>query len=121
MESTLENGRVNYRNRSKVRFGMIIGLEEFCRLNMSMVRDFNAELFMDPDYIGYAEIYEGTARVFIFDSKESAEKKTKIARNIGFCTAGMVDGNVFCRNDELERPHLKRMRNHNSFMRELYR
>ena len=112
---------MNYRNRSKVRFGMIIALEEFCKANINMVRDFNSEIFADPDYIGHATVFDGTARLFVFASRESAEKKAKIARDIGFRTGGVVDGNVFCSNTELQRPHLKSVRNYNSFIRELYR
>ena len=104
----------------RLRYGMIISLEEYNRSNIYMVRNFQAEA-MTEGYLGWACVMDEKARLFVYTSRTSAEKAVRIARNIGFESAGMVEGEIFISNSELSRPHLSNIRQKNYFYREYYR
>ena len=107
--------------RTKIRYGMVISLEEYSSYNISMVRELQAELFISSGYIGYTDVYEKTGRLFVFEGPDSRDKALKDARSIGFGSAGSVVGNVFVSNAALQRPHLQNYRSKDQFYKEYYR
>ena len=108
-------------NRKRMRYGFGVGLEEYSRRNIGMVRDLQAEILTSEDYIGYFDAYEGTLRVFVFDREAERDRILKEARRIGFDSAGGCEGILSISNADLQRPHLNKIRNNNTFYKELYR
>ena len=108
-------------NRKRMRYGLGVGLEEYSPNNRNMVRDLQAELLTSQGYIGYFDTYEGTMRVFVFDKEDERDRIVKEARSIGFGSAGLCEGIISISNAELQRPHLDKIKNRNTFYKELYR
>ena len=102
-----------------MRQGFIVGMSEL--KNKTMKRELATELLMSNEYIGYIDIWEDTARCFIFTSKDGADAVLRSAKQIGYETAGAIEEGIYIKNSELERPHLSRIRNHHTFMKELYK
>ena len=111
---------MSYAARKKLRYGMGIGLEEYSRDNIRMVRDFQSELMTSPGYIGYFDTW-GTLRVFVFEDANSRNRALREAKSIGFDSAGKIVGELFVSNAALQRPHLETMRSKNYFYKEYYR
>lgn len=107
--------------RKRMRYALGIGLEEYNKVNIAAVRDFQAELLMSVGYIGYADIWCGTLRMFVFDTEPEMKRLHEEAKKLGFRTAGMIDGIVSVSNMDLKRPHLERIESKSAFYRELYR
>lgn len=106
--------------KPRFRNGVIIGTEELRDRYMKM--ELNSDLNSNSGYIGYADIWDGTARLYVFDNPNDASKIVKAARSIGFRTAGPATEVISVRNSELERPHLNRKnRSTYSYIKELYR
>ena len=107
--------------RKRLRYGFGVGHEEYNRENIIKVRDLQAELLTSKEYIGYFDAYEGTLRVFVFDTEADRDKVLREAKRIGFKSAGPCEGVLSVSNADLKRPHLKTINNKNSFYKELYR
>ena len=107
--------------RKRMRYALGIGLEEYNKVNITAVRDFHAELLMSEGYIGFADIWCGTLRMFIFDTEQEMKRLHEEAKKLGFRTAGMIDGIVSVSNADLNRPHLSKIKDNAAFYRELYK
>lgn len=107
--------------RKRLRYGFGIGCEEYSQENIGMVRNLQAELLTSAEYIGYFDAYEGKLRVFVFDTESDRDKALREARKIGFTSAGACEGILSASNADLQRPHLKTIKNKNTFYKELYR
>ena len=108
-------------NRKRMRYGFGVGFEDYNRENIIKVRDLQAELMSNGDYIGYFDTYGGSLRVFLFDNESGRDKALKEAKQIGFTSAGKCEGVISVSNAEIKRPHLDNIRNSHAFYRELYR
>lgn len=104
----------------RLRYGMLISLEEYSAGNIDMVRNFQAEA-MAGGYIGFYDTLSGKGRVFVYDEAHQADEAVRIAKSIGFSSAGRVEGEIFVKNSSLRRPHLKNIRRKDHFYREYYR
>lgn len=110
-----------YRNgsRKKFRTGMAVGLTEL-RADKQAARELNTEMLMHPGYVGFTDDQEMQLRIYVFTTKESTEEMLRIARKMGFRTAGSIEEPLHVRNADLERPHLRYVTKHN-WHKELYK
>lgn len=104
--------------KARHRSAMGIGTEEL--KDKAKAAEFQTELLMISGYIGYVDIWDGSLRMFVFATKDSASSAIKAAQEIGFRSAGDICDFVAIRNSDLNRPHLNKKKGH-SYYRELYR
>lgn len=105
--------------KPKFRAGMAIGIEEL-KESESKARDIMAELLMNPGYIGYIDAEDPKMRVYVFKDGNSREQMLRLARKMGFRTAGSIQDAVYVSNEVLHRPHMKYVSKDN-FYKELYK
>ena len=101
--------------RPKFRSGIIIAKREINAAMRHERLDLASVIQQAPQYIGYTDIWEDTARLYIFGSKEAAETAAKEAKKIGFETCGTAAESIYIKNDQLQRPHLKYLKGHAYF------
>lgn len=104
--------------RTKIREGIVIGSAEL--QDGMMKREWHTTLICMSEYIGFMEIYNGNARLYVFSSEDGAKSALREAKNIGYRTAGRVVESLFIKNSDLDRPHLNRYRGYD-FQREYYK
>ena len=104
--------------KTKIREGIVIGSAEL--KDGRLKREWHTTLICMSEYIGFVEIYDGNARLYVFSSKDGAVMALREAKNIGYRTAGMAVGPIYIRNADLHRPHLSRYRGYD-FHREYYK
>lgn len=112
---------MSYASKKKLRYGMGIGFEEYCPMNIKMVRDFQSELMRSRGYLGYFDTYNDKLRVFVFEDVKSRDRLLNEAHDIGFDSAGKIVGELFISNDSMKRPHMQDIRAKDQFYREYYR
>ena len=105
--------------KAKFREGAIIAIDELD--DKYMKKELDTELLMNDSYIGYTDIWEDTARLFIFSTSQGVADFIKAARQIGYRTTGRVSDIIHMKNSDLKRPHLNKIRSRYSYMRELYK
>lgn len=108
----------NYR-KPKFRAGLAIGIEEL-KESEAKARDLMSELLMEPGYIGHIDAEYPKLRVYVFKDGKSREKMLRVAKDLGFRTAGSIQDAVYVSNEILSRPHMKYVSKEN-FYKELYK
>ena len=104
--------------KPRIRQGIIIGKAEL--KDSFKRRELVSVLICMHEYIGYVDIFDETARLYVFSSDAGACKALREAKKMGYRTAGRVDEQIFIRNSDLNRPHLNRLRGY-EFQREYYK
>ena len=104
--------------RKKIREGIVIGSAEL--QDSRMKREWHTTLICMNEYVGFIEIYDGTARLYVFSSEDGAKRALREAKHIGYRTAGRVADSIYIKNSDLNRPHLNRYRGYD-FQREYYK
>ena len=104
--------------KRRFRQGIVIGAAELRDRFMKM--ELVSTLICMSAYIGYVDIYDETARLYVFNSEDGARIALREAKKIGYRTAGAVEGPIHISNADLHRPHLNRLRGYD-FQREYYK